>query len=112
MFLRMFFTFQRVIFNLPLAFRVVGKVFPLHTHSHAHTRTHTLVFICYNIGLQLPVSISCFLVALIKHIQYKKSNSLVGISNFSKTKGLSGNQALNKSSSNVKEQKTSSIQFK
>ena len=34
------------------------------------------------------------------------------ISNFSKTNGLSGNQALNKNSSNYKKQKTTSIQFR
>ena len=36
---------------------------------------------------------------------------LVDISNFSKTKGLSGNQDSNKNSGNGKKQKTTSIQF-
>ena len=45
-------------------------------------------------------------------MQDKKSSSLVDISNFSKTKGLSGNQALNKNSCNSKKQKTMSIQFR
>ena len=53
-----------------------------------------------------------FLVAFIKHMQYKKSSLLVDISNFSKTKGLRENQALNKNSSNDKEQKKTSIQLR
>ena len=42
----------------------------------------------------------------------QKSSSFVDISNFSKTKGLSGNQALNKNSTNNKKQKTMPIQFR
>ena len=38
-------------------------------------------------------------------MQDKKSSSLMDMSNFSKTKGLSGNQALNKNSSNDKKTK-------
>ena len=45
-------------------------------------------------------------------MQFKKSTSLVDISNFGKTKGLSGNQALNKKSSNGKKRKTTPIQFR
>ena len=37
-----------------------------------------------------------FLVAFIKDMHDKNSSSLVNVSNFSKTKGLSGNKALNK----------------
>ena len=37
-----------------------------------------------------------FLVVFIKGMHDKNSSSLVNISNFSKTKGLSGNQAINK----------------
>ena len=53
-----------------------------------------------------------FLVTLIKDMQCKKSSSLVDISNFSKTKCLSGNQALDENSSNAKKQKTMSSQFR
>ena len=40
----------------------------------------------------------------------QKRSSLVDISNLNKTKGLSGNQVLNKNSSNDKKQKTTSVQ--
>ena len=45
-------------------------------------------------------------------MQWKKSILLVDISNFSKTKGVSGIQDSNKNSSNGKKQKTTSIQFR
>ena len=45
-------------------------------------------------------------------MQDKKSSLLVDISNFRKTEGLRGNQALNKNSSNDKKQSTTSIQFR
>ena len=114
--LRMFLTFRRVIPSLSSAFReFIGGVFPLHTHTHARTQTHALIFICYGSELCLPVNIYYFfffLVAFIRHMQCKKSSLLVDICNFSKTKGLSGNQALNKNSSNGKKQKTQSFQFR
>ena len=47
-----------------------------------------------------------------KHMQGKKSSLLVDISNFRKTNGLSGNQALNKNSSDGKKQNTTLIQFR
>ena len=47
-----------------------------------------------------------------KHMQGKKSSLLVDISNFRKTNGLSGNQALNKNSSNGKKQNTTLTQFR
>ena len=51
-------------------------------------------------------------MAFIKHMQDKKSSFLVNISSFNKTKVLSGNQDLNKKSSNSKQQKTTPIQFR
>ena len=45
-------------------------------------------------------------------MQGKKSSPLLNVSNFSKTKGLSGNRALNKNSSNSKKQKTKSIHLR
>ena len=47
-----------------------------------------------------------------KHMQGKKSSLLVDISNFRKTNGLSGKQALNKNSSNGKKQNTTLTQFR
>ena len=94
--LRMFFIFQHVISSLSLAFRGFnGDVFQLHTRTHAHM--HALIFICYSTGLRLRAK---KLAVFIKHMHYKKSSSLAE-SNFSKTKVLSGNQALNKNPSNV-----------
>ena len=53
---------------------------------------HALIFICYSTGLRLRAK---KLAVFIKHMHYKKSSSLAE-SNFSKTKVLPGNQALNK----------------
>ena len=63
--------------SLSSAFReLIGDVFPLHIHTYknTHTKSHTLVFICYGTRLlRLPANIYLFfLVAFIKHIQYKK----------------------------------------
>ena len=94
----MFFTFQHVISSLSSAFReFIGDVFQLHTHARTHAHMHALIFICYSTGLRLRAK---KLAVFIKHMHYKKSSSLAE-SNFSKTKVLPGNQALNKNPSNV-----------
>ena len=69
------------------------------THTHAHTNTHIDFHLLWHWTLSTIKHILFFLVAFIKHMQYKKSSSLVDIKNFSKTKGL-----------NSKRQKTTSIQ--
>ena len=90
----------------------IENVFPLHTPTHAHTDTHIDFQLLWNWNLSNSDHVLFFLVAFIKHMQYKKIRSLVEINNFRKTKDLSGNQALNKNSSNRKRQKTTSIQFR
>ena len=110
--LRMFFTFRRIISNLSSAFReIIGDVFtppPTNTHTHTHFNFDLLWRWCSSTSEYVLF----ILVAFIKHMQDKKSSSLVDISNFNKTKSLSGNQALNKNSINGKKQKAASIQFR
>ena len=90
----------------------IDNVFPLHTHPYAHTNTYINFHLLWHWTSSTRDHILFFLVAFIKHMQYKKSSSLLDINNFSKTKGLSGNKALNKNLSNGKRQKATSIQFR
>ena len=90
------------ILDLSITDVLLPPLLPHHRDTHTHARTHTNTHI--NFDLLWPWTSSAskyilfFLVAFIKHMHYKKGSSLVDISNFSKTKGLSGNQGLNKNS--------------
>ena len=107
--------------SLPSGFiEIIGNIFPLHTHKHTHTHTHTHkhknthinFYLLWHWTSSASEYILFFLVAFNMHMQGKKSSPLLNVSNFSKTKGLSGNQALNKNSSNSKKQKTKSIHLR
>ena len=82
------------------------------THTQTHTQTRINFHLLWHWTSSTSKYIIFFLVAFIKHIQDKKSSSLVDISNFSKTEGLSGNQPLNETRRKDKKQKTMKIQFR
>ena len=83
-----------------------------HIHTYTNKHTHFNFHLLWHWTSSISEYILFFLVALINHMECKKCNSLVDISNFSKTEGLSGNQALNKNSSNSKKRKTTPIPFR
>ena len=93
-FLRMFLTFRYIISSLSsVSKEIICDLFPLHTHAHTHTHTtHTHIHTnTYSFSFVMALDVVC---------------------NFSQTKGLSGNQASNKISSNDKKQKATSVQFR
>ena len=90
----MFLTFRYIISSLSsVSKEIICDLFPLHTHAHTHTHTtHTHIHTnTYSFSFVMALDVVC---------------------NFSQTKGLSGNQASNKISSNDKKQKATSIQFR
>ena len=107
------------IFYLQAYFKFVFSLLRNHWQhiSITHTNTHYFSFVMA-VDLKEVKSISKQIIkheismAFIKHMQDKKSSLLVNISSFNKTKVLSRNQALNKKSSNSKQQKTTPIQFR
>ena len=83
----MFLTFRYIISSLSsVSKEIICDLFPLHTHAHTHTHTtHTHIHTnTYLFSFVMALDVVC---------------------NFSQTKGLSGNQASNKISSNDKKQK-------
>ena len=74
-----------------------------YTHTPMSTKnTHINFHLLWHWTFSTREHILCFLFAFIKHMQYKKSSLFVDINNFSKTKGLSWNQPLNKNLNNGK----------
>ena len=85
------------ILNLSITYVLLAPLLPHHRGTHTHKYTHKF-HLFWRWTSSTSKYILFFLVAFIKHMHYKKGSSLVDISNFSKTKGLSGNQGLNKNS--------------